>query len=199
MPHSVSIMTISVFGYEHVSTEPNAAMDGFVDLGQPNPINTLWSLVLQEVLPHMALNSASRPVLGPEPPSSQFYFPHQVTLEIQEYVVSASHDSFTIRTNKRSPICKCNRGLDSFRQEKQFSDRKGNLIYTVYNQLFSLNKSFYCQSTCTKYPPYLYITLFAMNSFLTIGFACLYRPSEHRPRKNQMEYLIPSRPLMAQV
>ena len=84
----------------------------------------------------------SRPKLGPQPAHSVFYVPHQVTLKIQEHVVSISGDDFTIYTNRGRPICKCNGEVASYRQAKDFIDLDGKAVFTLNTKLVSLRKTF---------------------------------------------------------
>ena len=87
-----------------------------------------------------------QPPLGPEPRNSQFYVPNSVTLKVQEHVLSASVDDFTITTDQGYPICTCNAKLVSYRGKKEFINMNGAPIFTVRNKILSLHKSFYGKS-----------------------------------------------------
>ena len=74
--------------------------------------------------------------------NTQFAFPYQVNLFLQEKIYSWTGDDFNITDMNGTPFFRCGGRAFSFKQKKVISDLYGMPIYNIKHELFSLRGRF---------------------------------------------------------
>ena len=74
--------------------------------------------------------------------NTQFAFPYQVNLFLQEKIYSWTGDDFNITDMNGTPFFRCGGRAFSFRQKKVISDLYGMPIFNIKHELFSLRGRF---------------------------------------------------------